>query len=640
MENSGGKRTYEEDGEEWEEETVFAVVDLGPQMTPQLLRQQCYSRQVEDGEPILLDDPRSYQLANLDTERPLLRLGKTLVFEGKVERQIGTDMIFKAQGLAFEQKGKQSTYKVDHMDLVAKTSKRIMFKRINLKSVEGEVSEDDEIPIDLETLNIANIEPVEPPSVPESDPEIPVVKNARGRGKATPSKAVRGKAKGRGRGRPMEAPPPAAESDSSLSSWKSKATDSADDDDDEPLYYSGSSNSNSSNRSRSPDDDDAPAAGGSSQQSISRKRSSGFKSKRSSGKSISGSGNSSGPSDGLAIGLIQPETVEMGDKHLFFFFKTTIHKGYDSGLGNLMEECDQLFVTSGFKQDIWACMKTLPVKAPLVQPARNLPGEPPPLEHDFAPEMSPEDPFAIESTKSESVETGNFRPDELDELHDKLDSEPVLKTVKVEKSKALSPPILWPYRSKSRKLTQPDQSRQSRPPNQPLQKPTEVKNESPLQKRPQRARKKRKVSPISAEESSVEEYAPRKRKQAVKKSSSQKSPRGSQSAASSQPLSGQSISKSQSIPTSQSIQASQPIPISQPIYPQGHPASPTRILVDPNVLTMSYPPEYQQNAPYWPVMQMGNIPPMHMGNVQNMYQWRVAPPPPHFVQPVNWPPHH
>ncbi|KAJ3342046.1 hypothetical protein HDU93_003568 [Gonapodya sp. JEL0774] len=73
-----------ETDEEWEEETTYALLDLGRKTSPAVLR------------AALQNDP-TYQIIGLDSPTPFLRLG-SLFFRGKHERTLGTDLVVGPPG--------------------------------------------------------------------------------------------------------------------------------------------------------------------------------------------------------------------------------------------------------------------------------------------------------------------------------------------------------------------------------------------------------------------------------------------------------------------------------------------------------------------------------------------------------------
>ncbi|KXS15675.1 hypothetical protein M427DRAFT_32103 [Gonapodya prolifera JEL478] len=76
------------DDDDWEEETTYALLDLGRHTPSSLIRSA-------------LDKDPTYQLIGLDTPTPYLRLGH-LVFRGKHERTIGTELIIGPTGWDYE----------------------------------------------------------------------------------------------------------------------------------------------------------------------------------------------------------------------------------------------------------------------------------------------------------------------------------------------------------------------------------------------------------------------------------------------------------------------------------------------------------------------------------------------------------
>ncbi|KAI9006396.1 hypothetical protein DFJ74DRAFT_741235 [Hyaloraphidium curvatum] len=140
------------DDDEWEEETTYVVLDLGPNFAEGNLLEEAIARN------------GTYQLVGLDRANPFLRIG-TAYFKGERVETIGTDLVFAAENhpgpasapAAGAQRQSQGWRRITSRPpvpppgsfqppppqqrkeptLVCKTTKRIMFQQVKL-SLKGE----------------------------------------------------------------------------------------------------------------------------------------------------------------------------------------------------------------------------------------------------------------------------------------------------------------------------------------------------------------------------------------------------------------------------------------------------------------------------------------------------------------------
>ncbi|ORX92071.1 hypothetical protein K493DRAFT_339004 [Basidiobolus meristosporus CBS 931.73] len=108
---------YSDDEYEYEEEVNYIVLDLGTEVTTDMLKSSG-----TDG----------YSLMGLDTESPYLKIGN-MVFKGQYDETLGTELVFCPSGNTNSTQQKTETSEAKEVKYFCHTTKKITLSKVNLQ---------------------------------------------------------------------------------------------------------------------------------------------------------------------------------------------------------------------------------------------------------------------------------------------------------------------------------------------------------------------------------------------------------------------------------------------------------------------------------------------------------------------------